>query len=391
MAALKSSAWSFSRCFTLVAALVVVPVSLLAQSISGTVVNDSTWLNDSSLLPPQWHVAGDLGTVVPGQGRVMVALFLSTDLETRIDSLPLAPANMISLVDLSTVIGANWTYSLGNLLEAGHYRIIAWVDGNDNGVHDVGEPHGHANVRISGDSSINNIKIVIREDSDLDGMEDWWEVRWFYDLSQTEDMDYDNDGLRNIQEYDLIHFVAVYVRPDYWDTDGDGMDDAWEAFYGLDPTSAVGANGASGDPEEGGVGDRISNIAEYVGPDGVGWRRDANRDGIAEFTISTDAMNPTDSDSDRDGVSDANEFLVDLTHPVHSMSGTNFADPSGAFDERNQFRSAQPVHECSRRGRGGDHRSDRQHFRARLRRRDGRVLGVSADGREWCIGVVPSG
>ncbi len=324
MAALKSCAWSFSRCCALVAALVALPVSLLAQSISGTVVNNSTWLNDAALLPPQWHVAANLGTVVPGQGRVMVALFLSSDLENRIDSLPLAPANMITLVDLSTIIGSNWAYSLGNLLEAGNYRVIAWIDGNDNGVHDVGEPHGYANVRISGESSVNNIKLTIREDSDLDGMEDWWEAHWFGDLSQAADMDYDNDGLSNIQEYDLIHTAAVYVRPDHWDTDGDGMDDAWEVFYGLDPTSAVGGNGASGDPDV----DGISNIAEYVGPDSVGWRRDANRDGIAEFTTSTDAMNPTDGDSDRDGVSDDDEFLDDLTHPVHPMSGTNFTPRS---------------------------------------------------------------
>lgn len=43
------------------------------------------------------------------------------------------------------------------------------------------------------------------------------------------------------------------------DTDGDGMPNAWETQWGLDPNSADGADGAAGDPD----GDGVSNIAEY--------------------------------------------------------------------------------------------------------------------------------
>lgn len=42
------------------------------------------------------------------------------------------------------------------------------------------------------------------------------------------------------------------------DTDGDGLPDAWELQAGLDPLSAVGANGAHGDPD----GDGRTNIVE---------------------------------------------------------------------------------------------------------------------------------
>lgn len=44
------------------------------------------------------------------------------------------------------------------------------------------------------------------------------------------------------------------------DRDGDGLDDAWEATFGLDPTSASGRDGRDGDPD----GDGIPNIAEQA-------------------------------------------------------------------------------------------------------------------------------
>jgi hypothetical protein len=43
------------------------------------------------------------------------------------------------------------------------------------------------------------------------------------------------------------------------DTDGDGLPDAWEAAHGLDPDSALGDDGAGGDPD----GDGLTNGEEY--------------------------------------------------------------------------------------------------------------------------------
>ncbi len=293
-----------------------------AQSISGTVFSESEWENDESLIPPHWHVNPEGGTMSNGQGRIIVELYsIFGSTEYLSDKSFLVPPNStgsVTLASLSLPAGTN--YLLGAGLAAGTYQVRAWIDGNGDNNYDLGEPFGMREVTVSGDSSATHMDVTINDDTDVDGLEDWWEVHWFGDLEQTRSTDYDNDGLSDGEEYDLINSNLFYVAPNDWDTDSDGLDDAWELFYGLDPTSNSGDDGQFGDPD----GDTLSNIDEYKGADGIGWRTDANDNGIAEFTTSRDAMNPTSTDSDQDGVSDDDELLLDLTHPTHSMSSTNF-------------------------------------------------------------------
>ncbi len=286
----------------------------VGQFVSGTIVNESVWENNETNSPPHWYVSEELGAVSNGNGRVIVALFsVSDSSELLVASADLTP---ITPLPIAVVIPP---YVLGSGLAAGDYRVRAWIDGNGNSLPDTGEPMGVREVTVSGDSPILNIAVTIKDDTDNDDLEDWWEVHWFGDLDQTPGTDFDNDGLTDGSEYGLIS-SNVYVRPDNWDTDGDGADDAWEIFYGLNPTNAVPDDGRFGDPDS----DTIINFDEYMGPDGIGWRKDDNGDGIAEFTTSRDAMNPNSADSDQDGARDDDEFLWDLTHPTHSMSSSNF-------------------------------------------------------------------
>ena len=66
------------------------------------------------------------------------------------------------------------------------------------------------------------------EDTDGDGLPDYWEMANFENLSQTSGGDYDSDGLTNLYEYNL-------TNPNDSDTDNDGIPDGWEVDYGLDP------------------------------------------------------------------------------------------------------------------------------------------------------------
>jgi hypothetical protein len=64
-------------------------------------------------------------------------------------------------------------------------------------------------------------------------------------VTVTIDVDTDGDGIPDV------------LDPD---DDNDGMPDVWETDKGLDPLSAVGDDGADGDPD----GDRFPNLSEYV-------------------------------------------------------------------------------------------------------------------------------
>jgi len=91
-------------------------------------------------------------------------------------------------------------------------------------------------------------------DADGDGMSDRWEEYYFGGLAQESDDDFDDDGMSDLDEYD------VGADPTDSDTDGDGLPDGWEWSYGLDPTASAGDDGPDGDLDS----DGMSNYEEYV-------------------------------------------------------------------------------------------------------------------------------
>lgn len=60
-------------------------------------------------------------------------------------------------------------------------------------------------------------------------------------------------------DFEVVELGWKPTAPIDTDLDDDGLDDAWERQAGLDPTSALGADGATGDPD----GDGIDNAAEF--------------------------------------------------------------------------------------------------------------------------------
>ncbi len=86
-------------------------------------------------------------------------------------------------------------------------------------------------------------------DDDDDGMPDFWEEKYFGDLSQNGSGDFDQDGLADLDEF------YQGTDPTLADSDADGIPDGWEVLHGLDPLT----DDSGDDPDN----DGFSNYEEY--------------------------------------------------------------------------------------------------------------------------------
>ncbi len=159
-------------------------------------------------------------------------------------------------------------------------------------------------VVMNGPRTVNAVFGLQALDTDRDGLPDDWEARFGLDPYSADGLngpygDPDNDGVANLQEYEISYLmntnVAGYAEcsPIHADSDSDGLDDGYE-FYKirmpgstntvsgsqmnyLAPVLANGANGPDGNPD----GDfhwntrtgyrtslALTTAEEYIGPDG---------------------------------------------------------------------------------------------------------------------------
>ncbi len=127
-----------------------------------------------------------------------------------------------------------------------------------------------------------------------------------------------------------FQIIGSDVSPEQ-DSDGDGLPDAWENNYGLDPDDPEGDNGADGDPD----GDGLKNIVEYS----LGTfprNPDSDGDGLNDGDEVEAGTNPLVADSDGDGLPDGWEVAHSFD-PLDDGSGDVVNGPDGDPDEDDLF------------------------------------------------------
>ena len=163
----------------------------------------------------------------------------------------------------------------------------------------------------------------LKADTDGDGMPDNYEVTYYFDPNNNDGgSDYDQDGLTNLQEYNLA------TDPTYRDTDSDGMDDGFEVTYLLNPLIA-------GDATSDTDGDGLNNLWEYkfkLNPR----QTDSNNNGVSDALedhdhdrltniseLVTHQTLPDQPDTDGDGLSDGWEILYGYSALVNNQTDAN--------------------------------------------------------------------
>ncbi|MDM8538359.1 hypothetical protein QUF70_16515, partial [Desulfobacterales bacterium HSG17] len=166
------------------------------------------------------------------------------------------------------------------------------------------------------------------QDTDKDGLPDWYEEKYGLDSENPEDakLDADEDGLNNLEEFTNL------THPADKDSDGDGFTDGEEIKA---KTPAL--NGSS-DPETDTDADGMTDVWEKenkTNPNVNDADTDSDGDGLTnleEFAAKTD---PQNVDSDNDGFSDADEINAG-TNPVDESDKPEDPDKPIEPDEPEQ-------------------------------------------------------
>jgi hypothetical protein len=117
-----------------------------------------------------------------------------------------------------------------------------------------------------------------------------------------------NGGRAGSDTNGFLGVIDLLVEGTVVDGDGDGMDDTWEAAYGL----AVGMDDSVGDLDS----DGLSNLGEY-GAASLPNVADTDGDGLQDGAeVNLHLTRPVYADTDRDGLNDAAEVNTHLTNPL---------------------------------------------------------------------------
>jgi hypothetical protein len=149
-------------------------------------------------------------------------------------------------------------------------------------------------------------------DTDADGIRDYQEVWYGTDPTLA-----DTDG-GGVNDYDELFDGTDPLRAaddgmdTSLDTDGDGLTDVTELFYGTDPTDA--------DTDGGGLSDFLEVYQWGTDPldanDDAAYTLDTDGDGLVDVVEGWYGTDPELADTDGGGVDDYTEVYVDWTNPL---------------------------------------------------------------------------
>jgi hypothetical protein len=224
------------------------------------------------------------------------------------------------------------------------------------------------NPDTDGDGLLDGLEVQLgtdptKWDTDGDGMPDGFEVLdAFGNLRPPElrlnpldptdaDLDYSGDGMSNLENYlvrdGLVGNMPEGVIWDYWldpfstDSDGDGMPDSYEVYFGLHPMDPIITRedeshtryaelAVGGDPD----GDGLWNIREYR------IRFHLDPDGDA-FTMPGRSTNPRKADTDDDGLGDGEEDRALRSDPtLQDTDGEGLVDGAGIEEKWGELESS---------------------------------------------------
>lgn len=200
--------------------------------------NGSTWSGFDIIFPTSDYA--DPSAAVGSDGSLYVTF--RSDLLCG-NSLPLEWKNSVVL---SSDHGQNWTLVDTNCAEdkvgpAGSMRYANWW--NYGGILEwtweqfLSSDTSIRPVYYDRNTDVNiwdRVTSISLSDSDNDGMPDYWENTYGFDLLNPADaaLDYDSDGLSNVMEFKFS------TNPLLGDTDGDGLDDGLD-WYPLDASQGI--------------------------------------------------------------------------------------------------------------------------------------------------------